>query len=667
MSGINGNSLVRNRVVMFGVMLLAFSVSALVFALSCNPSKPGTIPESAFNAESAGDEKSREDWQPPESTVARTVAIEQAIAEIESAPVPENVNAGVFEMLREEFIRQMEASKLDRLASAAPTGDSGRVTDLTYDDTERLSWSYVNVGDYDSSGEVGIPDITMIAQNYLAKTNDGIGGDALEAWIDGDKSGEVGISDITPIAQGYLNTVMEYRILTSSQPDSGFTVIGSPIPFGDAGVFPKTFSVIAPSGAQQYLAVVPVGNDLTQGERSNNAANLSFDYDWLFMVYMGADNDLAVAAGLDLLEMVEVGWTSDVMVAAQIEMWSDENPDLRYDTVERMRVDRDEFPENESFSREGFNSADPANIADFVQWALSNYNARNKCLVLWDHGASWLPGGLDGQSLSRLPSGMIIDFSSDDYMGDDYDIAQALAPFNLDILAFDGCSMASVECVDAYAKAADYLVFSQLPISGYGFPYTDQLAWLTTHPDSDPEFVAIDLASKYADFYIEADQVSMTISVLKTSKYPAIKSAITAFASNFINADIHADIDNMIRVDAAFDITEWYESMQGLSFEEPRNGDILDFVDCYSIVGADGRFMNLAEDIYTAVDSAIVYSSAYDCLNDEEYYAMFATGLSIWTPDEDDIYWYWEEYEQVQFAQDTRWLEMLYLLYGEQT
>ncbi|MCD6119476.1 PKD domain-containing protein, partial [bacterium] len=110
--------------------------------------------------------------------------------------------------------------------------------------------------------------ITMIAQNYLAKTNDGIGDDALEAWIDGDKSGEVGISDITPIAQGYLNTVMEYRILTSSQPDSGFTVIGSPIPFGDAGVFPKTFSVILPVEVQQYVAVAPVDVDGNPGERS---------------------------------------------------------------------------------------------------------------------------------------------------------------------------------------------------------------------------------------------------------------------------------------------------------------------------------------------------------------------------------------------------------------
>lgn len=45
--------------------------------------------------------------------------------------------------------------------------------DLTYDATaERLSWSYVNLGDYDQNGEVGIPDITQIALHYLHRVGD---------------------------------------------------------------------------------------------------------------------------------------------------------------------------------------------------------------------------------------------------------------------------------------------------------------------------------------------------------------------------------------------------------------------------------------------------------------------------------------------------------------
>jgi hypothetical protein len=271
MAGLNENVSVKVRAALLGVFLFVLAAFAAGFALSCNSSYSHSLPKS-----------------PVDSTVApRSVTIAQAIADAKAYEAPAEVVAdpkfdpAVFATLRDEFIRQIEererrfygasdSRSLARFTSAAPTGDAGRVTDLTYDDTGRLNWSYVNIGDYDSSGEVGVPDITMIAQNYLAKTNDGVGDDALEAWIDGSGDDEVGIPDITPIAQGYLNDVVAYRILTSSQPDSGFTAIGSDIPFGNPNVFPKTFSVLLPVGVQQYVAVAPVDGENQIGETSES-------------------------------------------------------------------------------------------------------------------------------------------------------------------------------------------------------------------------------------------------------------------------------------------------------------------------------------------------------------------------------------------------------------
>src|SRR3989344_7741233 len=40
------------------------------------------------------------------------------------------------------------------------------------DGTYRFSWDYYNFGDYDLNGEVGVPDITPIAVNYLARIGD---------------------------------------------------------------------------------------------------------------------------------------------------------------------------------------------------------------------------------------------------------------------------------------------------------------------------------------------------------------------------------------------------------------------------------------------------------------------------------------------------------------
>ena len=77
-----------------------------------------------------------------------------------------------------------------------------------------LNWTERNVGDYDGSGEVGVPDITPIAQNYLKAVDDATTPLERELYeqIDGDGNGEIGIADITPIANNYLNRVEGYDL-----------------------------------------------------------------------------------------------------------------------------------------------------------------------------------------------------------------------------------------------------------------------------------------------------------------------------------------------------------------------------------------------------------------------------------------------------------------------
>ncbi len=130
--------------------------------------------------------------------------------------------------------------------SKAPDGAHNRVTNLTAsataDQKVRLRWSYVNVGDYDLSGDVGIPDITPIALHYGHSVGGGTW-DAQDDVIDGDGNKEIGISDVTPIAQNYLSVMSGYRIYRA--PDTG----GSPIfsdPHMRSTVSPVTIGFLAP-------------------------------------------------------------------------------------------------------------------------------------------------------------------------------------------------------------------------------------------------------------------------------------------------------------------------------------------------------------------------------------------------------------------------------------
>jgi PKD repeat protein len=193
--------------------------------------------------------------------------LQGALQEVRDYIPPGEVDSLIFERLRNELLRQIE-ERLEsdgRLVSQVPPGNTGKVTDFALNSaTGELTWSYMNLGDYDLSGEVGVPDITPIAVNYLKKSTES----ELVAWIDGDGNGEVGVPDVTPIAQNYLNTVQGYEFVTANSLTGPFTKIGDAIPFSEGkkpsaatGPAPVKFSVSAiPAGMKTYLWVRAVSS-----------------------------------------------------------------------------------------------------------------------------------------------------------------------------------------------------------------------------------------------------------------------------------------------------------------------------------------------------------------------------------------------------------------------
>ncbi len=195
-----------------------------------------------------------------------------AIAQLNALETPEGVSEELFNALKAEFESKLKEvwGDLQRRTSRAPNGTSGYVTDLEYDSqTGNLKWSYVNTGDYDSNGEVGVPDITPIALHYLHSSRlPGGWPHPEDKWIDGDKSGEVGIPDITPIALNYLSQVAEYAIVTGESEQFPNKVIGF-VSFPEHSTYPVEFEVPLPSGALTYVAVTPIDGLKNAGPLSN--------------------------------------------------------------------------------------------------------------------------------------------------------------------------------------------------------------------------------------------------------------------------------------------------------------------------------------------------------------------------------------------------------------
>lgn len=209
----------------------------------------------------------------PGERKAHSIGVSDTLSELDSIKPLAGVDENVWNALVAKFESELSATGRDRFSSRVPTGDDNRVNDLELFDSggnDRLRWTYKNVGDYDQSGEVGIPDITPIALHY-SHIRDQFGNwpDASDEIIDGDMSGEIGIPDVTPIALNYLAAVEGYNIETASTPGGPYTQIGFvPLPSPPSSGR-LILNVALPAGAQDYLRVRPMGPSSEVGSSSN--------------------------------------------------------------------------------------------------------------------------------------------------------------------------------------------------------------------------------------------------------------------------------------------------------------------------------------------------------------------------------------------------------------
>lgn len=191
-------------------------------------------------------------------------------AEIGALPVPAGASHDTFELLKDELMKQLDerfGGDMSRAVSGAPQGDAGKVTNLAFNTSSwELSWSYVNKGDYDLSGQVGVPDITPVALHY-GHVIDIMSGwlHPIDGWIDGDSNGEIGIPDITSIAQGYQNEVAGYHILWSNSPDGPWNQSGF-VEMPEERTYPVTFNYQGWTlSVPPYLAVQPYDSEGATG------------------------------------------------------------------------------------------------------------------------------------------------------------------------------------------------------------------------------------------------------------------------------------------------------------------------------------------------------------------------------------------------------------------
>lgn len=199
------------------------------------------------------------------------IAMDQALAEIESAAVPAGVDEELWGRLTAELVQELSRGASEILQHP-PAGEANRVTDLELIDdggNMSLQWSYVNVGDYNRDGLVGVSDLTPVGQYFEVADGDPQWDTA--RYADGNGDGRITVNDITQIGQNFLSQVSGYMVQGSHfaagpwdsiqqlafVPPGGTEPVTFNHPLGDASY--SSYSVApADSGGALGIESVPV-------------------------------------------------------------------------------------------------------------------------------------------------------------------------------------------------------------------------------------------------------------------------------------------------------------------------------------------------------------------------------------------------------------------------
>ncbi len=394
--------------------------------------------------------------------------------------------------------------------------------------------------------------------------------------------------------------------------------------------------------------------------------------EWTVMVYMGADNNLAPCALADIDELEQVGSTSDVhfTVLADVfclvqTLWGDipfgildENDSL---VTPMMHISKHpeegvqshlSDPSAVLYQNVGFNSADPGNLTNFIKWSAQRFPAKRYALIVWDHGSSWLPG-------RTVSAAVYDDYEAHGEAMYIHEIESAIrnSGIHLDLLDFTACNMASVEVAYQLKDVTDYICASQKVMwVGSDGVYESVAGFLTSNPTSSAESVGKVFVDAYISTYTQKNKSSVTHSLIRTERLPAIAGAMSELTPLLSNDAIISS-----------------EDLLG-TFTEPirfhQDADICNYANVLPYHSQNPILLSALNDVKEAVSAAVVYNRGFTTSSGEadwtwgarefdqgeDINVAGATGLSIFLPTSRD----WTQnnfgyYNSIAFSNATGW------------
>ncbi len=197
---------------------------------------------------------------------------------------------------------------------------------------------------------------------------------------------------------------------------------------------------------------------------------------WRFLIYLVADNNLDVEAGMfhvpvvesDFDELTSVGSTDLVVCYVFVDRW--EGP------ANLFKMNSGEMEEMVDFPLNGVeaNMGDPATLRSFIEYTYNETPAEHTVLMFWNHGSPNIICSDDNGPEIGVRDSLT-----------HHEVIEALEGYKVDIIGADECLVGQLEVAYEYAASGveiDFLLASQTYTGWRGYPYDQIFAELVGDP-----------------------------------------------------------------------------------------------------------------------------------------------------------------------------------------
>ncbi len=393
----------------------------------------------------------------------------------------------------------------------------------------------------------------------------------------------------------------------------------------------------------------------------------SGEFEWNFLVYMAADNNLESYGIADMKEMEVIGSTAKVNVLVLF----DRSPN--YDTsngdwssTRLYRVKKDTRNSNVIVSElirdyGELDMSDPQTLSNFVSYSQTKYPAKRTFLTIWNHGTGVNPRSIDNRGIG-------IDESSSLYwnMLLTDEIAEALASSigseKIDILNMDACLMQMFEIGWELSGVAHVLTGSQALTPARGNQYTNLLRYLNTYPSASVNEVGTYVVDHFYDLYTNSfwstNYGALSLDLLESDVIPLFTEVVDALLwlpeeKKREIRDIRKNKTSSPSPDTSVVLTppsgtSMYEYADMIDFfTELKNSNIL-----------ESSLNNHIEELLESLDQAIIAHRAMNMFGDNGTNPL--SGLSFNFPyslDRFKLYASEQGYRMLRIAKESGWYE----------